>query len=96
MPLNNPPVVTLYTSGEYAGDNGDDRAIPHGLRAVPSIVLIKSSSSPAGMANKTTNVNTFADSVKVVTIADSVNFYVSQTTALFNQSGLDYSWVAFA
>ncbi len=97
MPLNNPPQVTLYTSGIYAGDNGADRAIPHGLRDVPRLVLIANeiTTSQSGMVANVENINLSNDNHQLVTAWDGVNFYVSNTTVGFNTTGQSYKWVAF-
>ena len=97
MPLNNPPVVTLYTSGSYAGDNTANRAIPHGLRAVPRLVLIANAvtTSQTGMVADGENINLSNDVHQAVTSWDGTDFYVTNPTVGFNTTGQTYFWVAF-
>jgi len=40
MPLNNPTIRTVSTSGTYTGDNAANRAIPHGLDRLPTLIEI--------------------------------------------------------
>ena len=99
MPLNNPPVVTLYTSGSYIGDDADNRAIPHGLRAVPSLVIVacQHTNYPEwnGIVEEEYNVMPYTPAKLQVTAWDAVNFYVSQSTVNFNKVSVPYNWVAF-
>ena len=102
MPLNNPAAGAEVKYGTYTGDNGIDRAIPHGLATTPKIVHI-------GIGNGATVYQQLlgragitywqpaAQALKVVSALDSTNFYVGTSGFLgesANVGTVDYWWVA--
>ena len=100
MPLNNPGDPLRITAGNYVGNNGVDRAIPHGLGATPKWVFINATVG-AG-ANwcghiKITNQRAYSGDLDAVRASDDTNFYVSQATCNFNAvAGGTYDWVAIS
>lgn len=84
-------------SGSYTGNDTDNRAIAHGLGATPKLVLIgRIGGLDGGLVTDTRNANHGTNTNVAVTGWDSTYFYVSNTTVIFNNSGVTYNWVAFA
>lgn len=92
---NNPPIVVK--SGTYAGNDTENRGIPHGLGRVPRFVFIEQSGT-ANIHHILTNqliYNTSA--VWLVTAMDAINFYVGDSGSYAqsaNNTGQTYKWVA--
>jgi hypothetical protein len=89
------------TVGHYIGDASVNRAIPHGLGRVPSLVSIYNSSGIQNFIIQgdpgTQIVDIQASAIQNVTIMDAVYFYVGNAanyaqSANFNGDG--YKWAA--
>ena len=90
------------SSGTYAGDGGNDRAIPHGLGVAPTLVIISGGTAgnakqsgwilPSG-ACKALDAAQFS---AIITPADATNFYTQEqaATCSFNAAGTNYTWMA--
>lgn len=95
------PIVT----GSYTGNDTANRAIPHGLTSVPSLVLIHRTGTPdcftimdtyALMYHHSAPFNT-ANS-HAVTAMDTTNFYVgngANYSQSANAAATAYNWTAF-
>lgn len=86
------------TSGNYAGNDAQNRGIPHSIGRVPKAVFIQSQSANAFGSHIQLNrmvVPGGADTA--VTASDETNFYVGDNPATvsgMNQVGNTYYWVA--
>ena len=99
MPLNNPSAVIEISTGSYSGDDGVNRAIPHGLSAAPKLVIITEVSNSSRAKKRGHIVGTqqasFEGTGATVTIANTTNFYVSDVIDCeLNDTGSNYNWVA--
>ena len=101
--INNPGSVTVATSGIYTGNDTENRAIPHGLGAIPKLVVIYSASVPAMVMVRTNTTSlTFAQSeanspIYDITDGNATNFYVGDMASYFisgNGMGVLYKWIA--
>lgn len=105
MPISNPsaPPLTQATSGSYTGNDTENRAIPHGLGAVPKLVIIrKNTGATVAIRHGTSGFLTFQEAAvsnnKQVTLSDVTNFYVGDAANYSNSvnaTGSTYEWVAF-
>ena len=97
-----PTEIVIATSGSYTGNATAGRAIPHGLSAIPRIVLITPSSDSQNYTfqlfgsylGNMFSFNTGSKILKSVTDMDSTNFYVGDGDSTANGSGAGYYWVA--
>lgn len=108
MPICNFPDVSGYVivaTGNYAGNNGDNRAIPHGLGVAPKCVIIWENTKPLMTCHpnfgKVFNVNQAGNQYSgAVNAADATNFYVGNAAPDYpssaNATGSQYFWVALA
>jgi hypothetical protein len=103
--VNNPTPATATKTGAYSGDGTQNRAIPHGLGTIPSLVIILGvTGADAGRAYHIWDTfagicysNPAANGVTVVTGMDATNFYVGDagfTILGCNAVGYDLKWVA--
>lgn len=92
--------LPIVTSGSYTGNDTADRAIPHGLGRIPSMVMINTASNivhlrqPKGFTTWQYN-DTSASSA--VTAATATNFYVGNAANYSLSGNLNatvYTWVA--
>lgn len=101
MPLNNPN-TGLITSGSYTGDSSANRAIAHGLRAVPKMVFILRASGYGwyrihGYEARIHYGDESLFTGHSVTQPDGTSFYVGNATSYpqsANNTGVTYYWVA--
>jgi len=101
--LNNPVAVgSKVTHGNYTGNDGVNRAIPHGLDVVPDIVLIaREDGSYFHRQHNGRNyiiwMNNAGEGEHAVTAMSAVNFYVGNA-AQYNESAnanlQDFRWCA--
>jgi len=99
-------ILARMSSGTYTGNNTADRAIPHGLGVVPTLIIIIDYSSNAylilggwggGTALWYGDFSTPAHGAHTVTVRDSTNFYVGDAANYFqsaNEDGTGYAWIA--
>ncbi len=102
MPLYNPATAAEVKYGTYNGNDGVDRAIPHGLATTPKIVHI-------GIGNGSqvfqqllgrpgiTHWAAATQILKAVPALDSTNFYVGTSGFMYESANVnttDYWWVA--
>lgn len=87
----------LQTSrGTYAGDDAQNRAIPHGLSSAPKLVMIGVATTGVFILNGTSITSAAGNEVKV-TAPDATNFYVGDAGGSVNGAndvGKNYTWVA--
>ena len=106
MPLGNPTKSGVSASGTYTGDNQANRAIPHGLGSIPSmVVIIEPVCGRQYHIQKTMTVIRYSYPAAgvvglsdPVTTPDTTNFYVgnsTETTKSANAISSVYRWVAF-
>jgi len=99
MSINNQ--ITPSTSGSYTGDSTANRAIPHNLGRIPSIVIIGGTLTGGAMiiyGIYPGEIQYITAGMRAVTGMDNTNFYVGNVanygeTANFAASG--YVWAAF-
>jgi hypothetical protein len=99
--VQNPAQVT-GKSGSYTGDGSQNRAIPHGLGRIPSLVFVAKTSSNdhnhTMMSSSPTILRDINSGVEVtVTSMTAVNFYVGDNLGLTtggNFNAAVYNWVA--
>jgi len=90
--------VPSVSSGNYTGNGGVNRAIPHGLTLVkPKIILVQYLTAVGGEYSGFQIYDTEWKDFSVggsntVTAKDTTNFYVS--TSFMNIAGANYHWVA--
>jgi len=85
------------TTGQYAGDNNIDRAIPHSLGVKPKIVLIAGSTIAYLLFELIDTAIAGGGNGYVVQAKDATNFYVGDAgdlTKSGNAIGTNYYWVA--
>lgn len=92
-------VTTLTaTTGNYAGDNTQNRAIAHGLGRVPKFIMfqqIVAGDSSVLQAYSTINTRIVDTANTTVTAWDATSVYVGGVTgAVNNVTGSTYYWVA--
>jgi hypothetical protein len=97
MPIDNPIAGVNVSSGQYTGDGAADRAIPHGLGTIPSIVFISSDGNQHCRTLKPDidHLYRFAQGAfggSITTNMDATNFYVDLNDG--NSSGVVHNWVA--
>ena len=96
MPLANPsPYAASINDGTFTGDGAADRAIPHGLTAVPKVVIVMTDDggeANQGMVYSTHNI-TFGGAHQAVTAVNSTNFYVNTN---LNSNAENYTFIALA
>lgn len=97
----NPVWAFLNATGTYAGDNTVNRAIPHGLGAIPKMVFTKRNTANSPLKTimgGTTEIELVnAGTSLTVTAMDSTNFYIGNATDYdksANYLNWDYIWVA--
>jgi len=99
MPLNNPAAAVKITIGNYTGDAAANKAIAHGLSKTPKIVFIIARGAGVvdrnGYVKDTINIG-FNGDLNTVTAWTTTSFYVSNTVAAFNETGIVYDWVAIS
>ncbi len=89
----------LITSGSYTGNATANRAIPHGLAAVPEIVLMSflNSGTLYSIFKGRTVIASELGASDPVTTPDATNFYVGNATEYNKSANVDtvsYFWVA--
>jgi hypothetical protein len=101
-------IITLTrTIGTYTGDSSANRAIPHGIGAVPSLVLIFDNTSGYDAVNYNIGASTGRIASRSttsvfgynVTLQSTTNFYVGNATNYtqsMNVTGNSYRWVAWS
>lgn len=101
-------IAGATSSGYYTGNDGANRAIPHGLGVAPSIVIIASDTTATqircfwmigaqGRIDCWKGSTTFGGDVLAVTVIDATNFYVGNATSYVdsaNENAKNYYWVA--
>jgi hypothetical protein len=95
-------IPATSTKGSYAGNNTNNRAIPHGLGATPSIVLITYRFGSyfyriITLWNYIYYLAPAAGGALPVTALNSTNFYVGNPASYTNSAnatGSDYGWQA--
>lgn len=102
--LNNPVSLVGYSraeSGTFTGNGAANRAIPHGLGAVPQYVgvyeySVNTANTMFGIVYDTKQLSVAGSGDKVVTGWDATNFHVSQGVpeADLNNTADLYAWVA--
>lgn len=108
MPLSNPTLAGVTTSGSYTGTSAANRAIPHGLGYTPKLVVVYEDRGVeiAQFGILCTGFDKFdycqaANLVGLsgaVTAATNTNFYVGNAgdyVGSFNYTGYTYYWIAF-
>lgn len=104
MPLT-VPAAKVVNTGSYAGDDSANRAIPHGLGQIPSLVYIRGYAGEVTFSTailSSTNIHgwrTAASAKKANTAMTTTDFYVGNAwdyDCLGNGAGVDYDWVAIA
>jgi hypothetical protein len=93
-------VDVMPASGNYVGNNTQNRAIAHGLGRTPKFVHLVSNTDAYTPCVQVTGVAGFVlwnNSVTVVTAFDGTNIYVGGAAAGYNtnKTGVNYYWVAF-
>lgn len=85
--------------GQYTGDNTVNRAIPHGLNAIPQLIIIFTEGGTVSVIMehrqeaKLLIIGTSKGDVSAMT---AVAFYVGTAALAGNQLGMVYDWVAIA
>lgn len=92
---------TLASQGTYAGDDADNRAIPHGLGVTPKLVLIMCTDpgAQAGISGYCAGAEYFVSigqaEVNAVQARNTTNFYVPNVPNIrLNKVGQTYAWAA--
>jgi hypothetical protein len=86
-------------SGNYAGDNAVNRAVPHGLVNLPVLVLIIDDANFVYVILRSAPTKVYYNSLAIsgltdVTSMSATAFYVTLNQGGANSSGLNYSWIA--
>ena len=98
------PGLTSATTGSYAGDDTDNRAIPHGMGVIPDLVIIiGNNNSAGGYIAVRTHAGVYLTCISTrarytTTISDATNFHVGLSSdyyASVNEDGSGYRWYAF-
>ena len=108
MPLNNPTKSGAAAAGGYAGDNTADRAIPHGLPGVPSLIVIVETVAIDGLGDMAWMICPPQSRIKIlrggansslsVSTPTNTDFYIGHATSYLqtaNATGTNYRWVAW-
>ncbi len=97
-----PDLSSIYTkssSGSYAGDSTNNRAIAHGLGQIPKIVYIYRSDGISFYMHLISGWLTYiaGDTAYSITATTTTNFYVGADTTNYraNVSGNTYYWKAY-
>jgi len=91
------------TSGSYAGNDTENRAIPHGLSAAPKLVILTVTGSLYWYLIQIgqdiiSYQNAAATGAYAVTAVSATDFYVGDAASYLNsanRTGDTYYWVAF-
>ena len=94
------PNIAVINSDSYAGNDGVNRAIPHGLGSTPKYVgIVQDGVTFRNARNIAGDQQEFwyagVSTTTSVTMWDSTNFYVSGP-GLINGTGATYHWVAIS
>jgi len=93
-------VPSSPTSGSYAGNSTENRAIPHGLGVIPKIVFIQNATNHVGAWIVTGHAHyqrLNVDTTYATNDPDITNIYVGDTEStaeVGNETGRTYYWVA--
>lgn len=100
MPIYNPAPLgytpAKYTYGGFTGDAAANRAIPHGIGRIPTLVIVENvggAEDDFGIYHRDREAKVFKldGSATAETSMTDTNFYVSGSV---NANGLNHKWVA--
>lgn len=100
MRVRNPATISAIVAyGDYVGDGTQNRAIAHGLGAIPGLVIINTTDEGGtpvyNQAPLADNGRLYATGiVQAVTNADATSFYVGSAAFHANTNLKQYYWTA--